>query len=47
MIQNKNLGGRIFAMVNTVLLILMGLLCLLPVLHVFALSLSSSNAVSA
>ena len=47
MIQNKTLGGRIFAMVNTVLLILMGLLCLLPVLHVFALSLSSSNAVSA
>lgn len=47
MIQNKTFGSRLFTVINTVLLILMGLLCLLPVLHVFALSLSSSNAVSA
>ena len=46
MIQNKTFGSRLFTVINTVLLILMGLLCLLPVLHVFALSLSS-NAVSA
>lgn len=47
MVENKTFGSRLFTVVNTVVLIFLGLLCLLPVLHIFALSLSSSNAVSA
>ena len=47
MVKNKALGSRLFTLLNTILLIMMALLCLLPVLHVLALSLSSNSAVSA
>lgn len=47
MVENKTFASRLFTILNTVILIILGLLCLLPVLHIFALSLSSSNAVSA
>lgn len=44
MLRYKTLENRIFDFVVTVLLILLGLLCLLPLLHVLALSFSSKNA---
>ncbi len=47
MVENKTFLSRLYEFLNTILLIIMGLLCLLPVLHVFALSLSSNAAVSA
>lgn len=47
MVQTKTIGSRIAQLINTLLLIIMALLCLLPVLHVLALSLSSSSAVTA
>lgn len=47
MVQDKTIASRAFTLLNTLLLILMALLCLLPVLHVLALSLSSNSAVTA
>ena len=44
MIKYKTMENRIFDFVVTVLLVLLGLFCLLPLLHVLALSLSSKNA---
>lgn len=44
MIKYKTTENRIFDFVVTFLLVLLGLLCLLPLLHVLALSLSSKNA---
>lgn len=44
MLRYKTLENRIFGVVVTGLLILLGLLCLLPLLHVLALSFSSKNA---
>jgi len=40
----KNFSNIMFDSVVTVLLLIFGLLCLLPLLHIFALSLSSSTA---
>lgn len=40
----EGLGSRIFDVVNYVLLTIVGLLCLIPFLHVFAISLSSNTA---
>lgn len=47
MVENKSLSSRLFTLVNGFLLVVMALLCLLPVLHVLALSLSSNSAVTA
>ncbi len=44
MVHYKNASNRVFDFVITVLLALFGLVCLLPLLHVLALSLSSKNA---
>lgn len=44
MIKYKTLENRIFDTIVTLLLIFLGLLCLLPLLHVLSLSLSSKNA---
>lgn len=44
MIKYKTTENRIFDFVVTLLLVILGLLCLLPLLHVLALSLSSKNA---
>lgn len=44
MVRYKNLGSTVFDFVVTALLALFGLLCLLPLLHVLALSFSSKNA---
>lgn len=44
MIKYKTTENRLFDFVVTFLLVLLGLLCLLPLLHVLALSLSSKNA---
>lgn len=44
MIKYKTMENRIFDFVVTFLLVILGLLCLLPLLHVLALSLSSKNA---
>lgn len=40
-------AGRIFDIINYSVLILFGLLCILPMIHVLAISLSSSSAVAA
>ncbi len=45
MIENNNLGRRIFVIANYVFCILMGLICVMPVLHIFAVSFSSIDAV--
>lgn len=47
MVENKTLGGRIAKAIIVVVLIVVALLCLLPVLHVLAISFSGSSAVSA
>ena len=44
MLKYKTLENRIFDFVVTLILIILGLLCFLPLLHVLALSLSSKNA---
>ena len=44
MIKYKTMENWIFDFVVTLLLVILGLLCLLPLLHVLALSLSSKNA---
>lgn len=44
MIQNKTLGDRLFNSVVAVLLLLLGLCCLLPLMHIVALSFSSKAA---
>ncbi len=44
MIKYKTAENRIIDTVVTILLVIMGLLCLLPLLHVLALSLSSKSA---
>mgnify|MGYP001059684955 CR=1 FL=1 len=38
---------KLFLLVNSVILLLAALLCIFPLLHVFALSLSSSTAATA
>lgn len=40
----ESMGSRVFDVVNHVLLIIVSLMCLLPFLHVFSLSLSSNGA---
>lgn len=40
-------GERIFYWINNVFLVLVGLLCLAPLVHVFAMSFSSSDAITA
>ena len=46
MVQLKeNLGRRVFVRFNYIFCILVGFICIIPVLHVFALSFSSQNAV--
>ena len=44
MIKYKTLENRIFDAVVTCLLLILGLMCLLPLLHVIALSFSSKSA---
>ena len=41
----KTFGGRVFDVINIALLVIVALLCLLPFLHVMAMSLSSNGAV--
>ena len=42
--MRESMGSRVFDVVNHVLLIIVSLMCLLPFLHVFSLSLSSNAA---
>lgn len=44
MVKYKTLENKIFDTIVTILLVLLGLLCLMPMLHVIALSLSSKSA---
>ena len=46
MINGKSFGRRCFNCINYMIMLLLSLSCILPFLHVFALSLSSSAAVS-
>lgn len=45
MIERKNLARRIFVVFNYVFCIVVGLVCVMPVLHIFAVSFSSIDAV--
>lgn len=45
--RNQTLGGKIFDVSNYLLLFLMGVVCLLPMLHLLALSLSNKDAIMA
>lgn len=45
--QKKSIGQKIFIVFDYAVMIVLSLLCILPVLHLFALSLSDSTAVSA
>ncbi len=45
--RNQTPGGRIFDISNYFLLLLMGVVCLLPMLHLLALSLSAKDAIMA
>lgn len=40
----EGVGSRVFDVINYILLVIVGLLCLVPFLHVFAVSLSSNGA---
>lgn len=44
MIQEKSLASRLFDLTNYLLLVLFGLLCLLPMIHIIAVSLSNRSA---
>jgi putative aldouronate transport system permease protein len=44
MIQEKSWGSRLFDVANYVLLLLFGLICLLPMIHIIAVSLSNRSA---
>lgn len=44
MIQEKSWGSRLFDVANYVLLLLFGLICLLPMIHIIAVSLSNRAA---
>lgn len=44
--QQKTVGRKIFVVINFILMLFVVLVCLLPLLNVFAISLSSSSAVS-
>lgn len=46
-VQEKSSGERAFDSINHILLILAALLCVLPLLHILAISLSSNSAVAA
>lgn len=46
-IEDKSLGVRIFKIFNYIFLIFLGLICVLPIIHVFAISLSSKGPVAA
>jgi putative aldouronate transport system permease protein len=45
MVQDKTFGSRVFDVVNLVILILVGASCLLPILHLAAVSMSEASAV--
>ncbi|MFW5836195.1 MAG: carbohydrate ABC transporter permease, partial [bacterium] len=45
MVQDRTLGSRVFDTVNLVVLSLVGLSCLLPVIHLAAVSFSDASAV--
>ncbi len=47
MVGNTSIARKVFVFINTALLIIFSLLCLLPIIHVLAISLSSSTAASA
>ena len=47
MVADKSLGYRIFVISNYVILSLLALTCLLPLIHVLAVSLSDKSAVTA
>jgi putative aldouronate transport system permease protein len=47
MLQNNTTGYRIFNVFNQVFLVCLSLLCVMPVLHTLAISLSSSSAAAA
>lgn len=44
MVEQDNLGRKVFVILNYFLLILLGLLCIAPIIHVLAISFSSSSA---
>lgn len=44
MIEEKSFGSRLFDVINHVLLVFFGFLCLAPLIHVFAVSLSNASA---
>lgn len=45
--KERSLSSKIFDVVNVIILVLIGLLCLLPLWYVFCVSLSSKEAVNA
>lgn len=47
MIENKSFGSKVFDIVNTVILILITIICILPIWYVLCVSLSSREAVNA
>src|SRR5688500_15975544 len=44
MVQEKSLASRLFDLANILLLVLFGLACLLPMVHIIAVSLSNRAA---
>ena len=44
---NQTMGGQIFDIVNHILLLLLGVVCLLPMLHLVSLSFSAKDAIMA
>lgn len=44
MVESKRLGSRVFHVINAVILAALALSCVIPLVHVFAVSLSSSSA---
>ncbi|MBP1994527.1 carbohydrate ABC transporter permease [Paenibacillus eucommiae] len=44
MFEHKSFSRKLFHVINNTLLISLGVLCLLPFIHIFAISLSSSSA---
>ena len=46
-IKDNSMGSKIFDIINVIILVMIGLLCLLPLWYVLCISLSSKDAVNA
>ena len=46
-IKDNSVGSKVFDVINVIILVLIGLMCLLPLWYVLCVSLSSKDAVNA